>query len=222
MIIGQLIPDWLEGAGAEVSRLWPIVILLTAVVGSIWRGYHLLKKTITETVEPILALANDTNTTKFEHLEVRLVNIETQLFPNGGSSLRDKIDYISKQITMIEARSAETGVMASLLFEIDKCAMYRTDARGKVIACNRSYLDLWGVSSLIELQSFDWLGAAANAKSVEYSFTVIIEEQKEFMYNLELNDGRKLRVIGNPIIDPLGFSGFVGYIYPIHQLELEE
>jgi PAS domain S-box-containing protein len=81
--------------------------------------------------------------------EDQLTRIEAELHPNGGASLRDKLNAIADKQLDFEAH-----LNASL--NVHSVALFRTDASGGVIASNRAHQILTGFN-LAQLMGDGWI-----------------------------------------------------------------
>lgn len=213
MILAETIPNWLQNLGNEVGNLWPLVVMFIAIMGAGWRGVGLLRKTINDAVLPIKDEFYAYGEKTYAKVDNRLGEIESQIYPNGGSSLSDKLDRIGTEIGLISNSQAQVNATVQVFFEASPQAMYRSDENGITIQCNQAYLDFWGFNSISEARSNDWLENVVDRRLAEERLASIIRTPSEFKYSSRLLDGRTMQVTGQPIYNSGMFVGYVGYVF---------
>lgn len=214
-----LIPEYIQNLGSEIGNAWPIFVLIATVAGVSWRGVMLLRKTINDAVDPLTEEIHKTGIMAVEKIEAaskplnsRLQTIELQLFPNGGYSLRDKLDQVGAEVSSIKNIQSHGEALTQTFFEASPQAMYRSNEEGITIQCNQAYLDFWGFADISEAKSNDWLARVEDRALAEERLKTIIRSPGDFIYTSNLMDGRKLRVVGHPIFERGEFAGYVGYV----------
>jgi len=117
---------------------------------------------------------------------VQLDRIEAELRPNGGSSIRDVIDRI-------EAKQAGFEAYLTAQMNLQKLAILRTDAKGKLTAINRHYQKLLGVS-LQEVEGDGWINVLHpdNREKIIEKWQNAINSQIEFSEDIHYitSDGK--------------------------------
>ncbi len=73
--------------------------------------------------------------------------IYTELTPNGGGSIKDKIDKIRLDMSEIYDLSVANGLKVHLLFAESKEALFEANLKGNVIWTNQAMQEMWGLSA---------------------------------------------------------------------------
>ena len=204
--MADVIPNALEDVGTEIGKIWPIFVLVGAIIGVGWRGITLMQKTVKETMEP---------------LNLRVSGIESELRPNGGSSLRDRLDQIGFEVSSVAASQAESEAVTKVFFEASPQAMYRSDEHGITVQCNQAYLDFWGFTDISQARSNDWLSYMSDRALADERLASIVRTPAKFVYDADLLDGRRLRVVGRPIHVTGEFCGYIGYVFDLNNQRKE-
>ena len=143
-----------------------------------------------------------------------LKEIKTELVNNGGQSLKDIIVRIEEKQIAIDA-----FLRAQL--NIHNVAIVRTDASGKLFACNRAYQHMTG-ASLAEVQGDGWINVIhpEDRTRVKKLWQLAVEEQREFHEIIRFKNAEGLCFSANANvykeIDALGkLRGYLGVITPL-------
>ncbi len=110
-----------------------------------------------------------------------------ELTPNGGTSIKDKIDRMDSGLALVQqvqqAMAADT-----------ESALFRTDSEGRCVWVNRTYTRIVGMN-LAEVLGHGWQNAIAQEEReiVVAEWYKSVEENREFSmnYNFETPDGVK-------------------------------
>ena len=192
-----MIPDILENLGKEIGNAWPLVVAIAFFVMIWWRGKVLLDKMMDS---------------KVDKLEDQLGGIKYELTANGGSSLKDVLLKIDQRVHEMAVDYAEIKVGLKTFIESNSRAMYRSDSTGRTVEANQAYLDFWGFHTMSEARSNDWLSLVVDREKAEERLETIVESPSDFDYEMDLKDGRRMKVIGHPILNDGQFKGYIGYI----------
>ena len=143
---------------------------------------------------------------------IKVINFEFE--PNGGTSLRDSINRIEKEVVT-------TGSITKEFLNLDKQAVFQTDENGHCVFVNAAYQELvdrqmpellgrgWGViipPEDRELLMGEWESALDGQRVFEMSITYL------------LPDGTRVpvHVKANPLRDKNGeFLGYFGVTTPV-------
>ena len=143
-----------------------------------------------------------------------LQNIQSELTNNGGQSLKDIVLRIEEKQVAIDA-----FLRAQL--NIHNVAIVRTDASGKLFACNRAYQHITG-ASLAEVQGDGWINVIhpEDRARVKKLWELAVEEQREFheIIRFKNADGFCFSANANAYreIDSHGvLRGYLGVITPL-------
>lgn len=106
--------------------------------------------------------------------------IKDQVMPNGGNSMNDKVDKISKRV---EEQIALSEAFFTIMMNRDDEALFRADQKGEWIFCNNKTSDIFG------MYHRDMLG-----KGWEIAIGQTINERYEFVkaWNELINDNSPL------------------------------
>jgi len=120
--------------------------------------------------------------------------IYDQLFPNGGSSLADKLDRVER---MTYANSERLRTLA-----YDNTEPYfETDASGRIIWVNKIWEEITGVT-LTTATGFGWLTAIApiDRKYVSEEWAAAVSQKRDFSLEFELvKNNAKVHAIAHVI-----------------------
>ena len=139
----------------------------------------------------------------------KIDKIFDEITPNGGTSMKDKIDKIDDNLHLWQeiqlAMAADT-----------KAALFRTDSEGNCVWVNRTYTKIVG-RSFSEILGHGWQNVISqeDREKVVAEWYKSVEENREFSmdYNFETPDGEKTLVKGrgyklvNSKGDLLGYWG---------------
>lgn len=98
---------------------------------------------------------------KMKRISTALDSIETimkQVFPNGGSSMRDVVDATSKMTLDMSKVVAMSVAQNRSLFEQSATGMFEGDDEGEVVWANRAFRQLTGMR-LEQLEGSGWINA---------------------------------------------------------------
>lgn len=122
----KLITEWVEQAAAAAAAL-----------GTIWVGFKKMKKKI----KPFF-----NSTAEIELLNKKLDLICKELTPNGGSSLKDKINKIEAEIKKNTSVTESIFNRQRWIFNTNPIPVFEADKDGNFTWANNSYLTLTGFS----------------------------------------------------------------------------
>lgn len=113
-----------------------------------------------------------------------------EMIPNGGTSIKDKIDRVDKVVSLVQqiqqAMAADT-----------KAVLFRTDSDGNCVWVNRTYTRTVG-RALSEVLGHGWQNGIApeDRESVVTEWYKSVEENREYSqdFNFETPDGTKTAV----------------------------
>jgi PAS domain S-box-containing protein len=143
-------------------------------------------------------------------LKTILPKIAQELTPNGGSSLRDTIDRIDKNVKILDSRQKVMMVSTGK-------AWFEADIHGKYTYVCRNWTELTGLS-LVEARGNGWvLGVHPDDRvKVFEEWEQAVEQDREFLMNYRYVDRKghstMCEVHGYPYRDGDVTSGYVGVI----------
>jgi PAS domain-containing protein len=146
-------------------------------------------------------------------LDQRLTPILYELRPNGGSSMRDRIDGISDQLGYVASRQDRLEKSMDMFHEMSIFPTFMTDDAGVVIECNQAYLDFWGFTGIGDSHDGRWLHQIVpeHQQLAMDRIISVFEHPRSFVFDYLLVDGRKIRIMGEPYCDAKGqFAGYTG------------
>jgi PAS domain S-box-containing protein len=145
--------------------------------------------------------------------DLTLARIEAELHPNGGSSLRDKLNSIADKQFDFEAH-----LNASL--NVHEVALFRTNASGGVIASNRAHQILTGFN-LTQLAGDGWINVICpeDRHNVFEKWKEAVNAGIEFSENIcyQKPDGKKYAVhvtVYRERCSAGKIRGYVGVVIP--------
>ena len=166
-IVGDLIHHWAvisTGVGAIITT---IIVFISKVV------------------KPLIKALQ-----KYNQLCERVDHLYNEFKPNGGSSVKDKIDSMSVEITNVKEMQKAVLVDA-------KDALFKTDPVGNFTWVNRTYSRIVGHTPS-ELMGTGWQNAVAlkDRGRVVKDWNEAVSQNREFTtgYRLEASDGRLIPV----------------------------
>lgn len=141
----------------------------------------------------------------------KLVQMAAELQPNGGGSVRDKIDGIVRKL---EFQAAARRTLADVSTPI---AFYECDAAGRCTYVSQRWTEITGLSNA-EAEGFGWLGGIHrdDREAVEKEWKAAVEQKREFdlAYRMVDRHGNETRVHGQARMfrDDAGrYIGALGY-----------
>lgn len=147
-------------------------------------------------------------------LASQVQNINAELKPNGGSSLRDSINRIEQCQKEISIRQLISDQRQRAILSDMNFGVLETDAQGNCVWANRMYTRLTG-RSLDELVGKGWINTIAHDERdrVLEDWNSAIEDCREFesTYHVATPDGERIRITARTIKmrgtrgEPLGY-----------------
>ena len=149
-----------------------------------------------------------------EQLNKRLEEIQKEVRPNGGSSMRDVINRVEAMILIQDQR--QRAMVADA-----EHGIFEADASGRCTHVNRTYCRLVGRTPQ-ELLGYGWINsvAAEDRERVDREWAQAIAEEREFEseYTAVTPDGEEKRVIARSVkmSDMNGRAiGYFGTVKPV-------
>lgn len=210
ILFADIIPNAVEDFGSEIGNAWPIFLAISAIIALAWRAQKYLNKTLNEAMDD-----------KIDPIIHEICNMKYELTTNGGNSMKDMLISVDRKVHEIARNYQEMRVAIQTFIEINDRAMYRANEEGVTVQANQAYLDFWGFESLEEAASEDWMEYLVDRELAERRLGSIIENPRDFIYESDMKDGRRLRVIGHPIEVNGEFLGYVGYVLDAKEANLE-
>ncbi len=140
---------------SEYKPLLDVIIVLAAAIG----GAAVIKKTV---LNPIFAQLK-----KFREFSAKVrkglesvERVAKEVYPNGGSSLRDRIDSIDSRLTFMEARD-------NVMLDDNPTALFISDVEGQNSYVNRTYCRLLNCGK-DDLERQNWKNFIAEEKLEAY------------------------------------------------------
>lgn len=144
-----------------------------------------------ETIESVPQMRND------------VAFIVQELRPNGGSSLRDKINEINCRLSMD--------------FRMRPYPAFYCHSNGKNVEVSDAYLKLIGVHRMSDLDNLDWVQYLDAAKAPAYmkAFTKATRGHSDFQYKIGFVDCN-MRSLGTWLVKAyrLNSGMYLGQLYP--------
>jgi len=123
-----------------------ILLMTTLVTCIIW-----LRKRYKTNIKPVL-----NNIQSIPVILTKIENINKELSPNGGSSLRDKVNKISEKTFDISTSLDLISKTQSSLMYLDSTPIFKCDKDGYCIFVNQSWLTLTGLNDPIQAYGRGW------------------------------------------------------------------
>lgn len=230
----DIIPDFLEDLGTELSHIWPVLLVLGFVGGIIWRfAKHTVKTSLTQVM-------HDTVVTEIRPIQEKVKAIEEQFQNNGGSSLKDAVDKVNAKLDdnnqqVIDTRTEMLSINAkrdkkltqihedllvqnsriSALAANSNAAYYEIDENAKLTYVNDKYLELYGMTyqqamgnnwrNYIDIEDLDRVDRSAQSA---------LRNRSDWTcdFNIVRTDGTKIAVVARafPIWEGEDFAGYAG------------
>lgn len=156
--------------------------------------------------------------------------IKQEFFSDGNGSLRTAVDelvegmkqntsdhrYLSKGLETALAQVMTNGARLNSLINIEDTAFFLTDASLQTISVNQAYMDLWGFTNDRQaIRSDEWMEYVADRELAEQRLATIAHDFAHFEFEIELEDGRWVLLVGDPIVVGSEFMGYTGHITEI-------
>jgi len=169
-----------------MSREWWIIVIqnysiyIGALSATIGVGIFIFKKGIKPLLETIKT---------YNELCRKVNTIFEEMTPNGGLSVKDKVDRMDKGLSLVqqiqEAMAADT-----------KAALFRTDSSGDCVWVNRTYTKTVG-RNISEVLGHGWINGIAQDErdSVVTEWYKSVDENREFSmeFNFETPEGKQTK-----------------------------
>ena len=182
--------DALHEFAIDLGQLWPLYVAAAAVLAVVRAG----ARHVSGLIKPVAD---------------RLDGIEAEFRPNGGGSIRDLLNRL-------ESRQSLADGTVGVLWDAAPEALFESDAYGKMTDCNTAYLDLWKMSRSEALAS-EWI-TKLTPKSHDLMLRRVsdgLEKPKKVSYEMDLIDGRVLRVLARPRFVGDEFVGYSGAVLEV-------
>lgn len=152
-----------------------------------------------------------------------VASIKGELAPNGGHTLRDKVNALTATMAGIDARTRRTDALQCVLIETMSQPTFETDEQGRWRTVSRGLEQLTGYDgrelvgngwrSVIPMDERDhvlreWQHAVKDRRSIRLDFTIVSRA----------GHSELVRLIAEPMIDdavdPTGIVGWWGTVEP--------
>ncbi len=142
----------------------------------------------------------------------QLDEIQAELNTNGGSSLRDSVNRIERKVEELGDSHGVLYAGVDTLWELSPIGMWRINPMGEMESYNKAYTEAWGFKHKDDGYSDLWLNLLTDESRERAISRVenVLSHPMEFEYDMQLLDGRFLRISGTPVVvdgDLLGFAG---------------
>lgn len=143
---------------------------------------------------------------------------------SGFVEINEKLEALARvEDSLRVAARDHVSLRASVtaIFEGSREAMFRTDASGAAIQVNDAYMSLFGFTDPATARSDAWLDMVKDRPLAEARFSTIFGSPPytNFGFDMEMLDGRVLRVVGHPVVIDDDFAGYVGYVQDVRGVE---
>lgn len=199
-----MVVELLKDAGDTVAHIWPLFVLVGAMLGGLKAGWRTVRReleaVVTTQVAPVLK----------------------EVTPNGGGSLKDAVKRIEAKVDSMgvvvdEAAGMATSNNARLAAVLAnlQAAYYEMNADGAVTSVNDSYLELYDISEKEALGSTLWRRhiSPEDLELIDSSGALAMESHTEWYasFTVERN-GVRIPVVARakPIFKAGVFCGFSG------------
>lgn len=210
MILGET-PGWLSGVASDVASLWPLYLLVAAVLAAARASTKVMERAVKEAVTPV----GD-----------RMCRIEQQFQPNGGESMRDRQEHILHRLERIMSLVSHHDVALDVLWETAPQAFYIAGPSATVVRANQAYLELWGFTDPAQAYTSEWVNQLTHDAQVLAGERVAQmfgnDTHPSFTFDLERLDGRVFRVIGKPIWTDGDWQGYAGVVLDLSAVSLTD
>lgn len=130
-------------------------------------------------------------------LKEDLTSIKKQVHPNGGESVIDKINNVSKSITRIESSIASVEDTQRVVMNLQKIAFWRSNADGEWTDVSPALCNITGHSES-ELLGNNWLGTIYrdDVEKIEEAWQRAIKMRSPFdeIYRIKKSDGAIVQI----------------------------
>lgn len=109
--------------------------------------------------------------------------IQAELKPNGGSSLRDAINKIEKRVDEISENLNSLKVSHEILSEVVGKPSFRSDSKGNILYWSDSLCRLCGISKANEYMGLKWLSFVHDddRETIKEEWISTIKDQRMFL-----------------------------------------
>ena len=206
-----VLPGWLETLAQDVAALWPLYLLVGAVLAAARTTTRVFKSTVREVADPLT-----------EQMGI----LQAEFRPNGGQSMRDRQEIILEKLDEITRMVHMHETTLDVQWESAPEAFYIANTDGTPVKVNQSYLDLWGFQSAAEARTTEWLEKLTpdGRRLAEQRVAAMFygDEHPPFSFDLQLADGRVLRVLGKPIYTAGMWEGYAGIVLDLSHTTVED
>ena len=172
----------------EDAALWvSTVVGALAVITAAWRAVVVLRKQVRDS---------------FDDAQAKVVE--------SLATLEHRMESLGDDLGAVIA-------LTQVFFQSSPHAMYWTNADGVTARCNQAYLDFFGYKTMAQARTDDWLNHVRHRPAAESRLRAIVSQPQDFDFpNIDLKDGRSMRVIGHKVMLHGEFAGYVGYVFDEH------
>lgn len=199
-----------ELSAALVATL--VFFLRKSIVSFFSTSFSLIKKFMEKIY--LFGLYSHLNEIKQE-----LIRIQSELKPNGGSSLRDAVNKIDKKIDDISCKVIKMSVETDISSDLFRICRWSSDENGYFSFVNRSFKELTGVFDDSRCLGNSWISNIVfieDRNTVREEWDRSIKSKSEYHHtfricNLTTNDIIKVTSHGKPVFDDKhNLLGWVG------------
>lgn len=205
------IPSWLESVTNDVTSLWPLYMLVAAILAALRAGAKMMERVIREVVTPV---------------DERVIRIESEFTPNGGDSMRDRQEHILCRLTSIMEMLSHHDTALDVLWETAPEALYVSGKDGLAVKANQAYLNLWGFTDPAQAYTTEWVTQLTPEAQVLAGERVAQmfggDTHPPFVFDLERLDGRTFRVVGKPIRSEGEWEGYAGVVLDLSSTTMRD
>ena len=199
----------LESTGEELRKVQYTVSAAAGLASLLWPPARKLWRGLLRVFTGVF-----TGPTQRDRIEKRMTAIEAELKPNGGSSLRDKVDELFA-LLVINTRMTREGLSHDLCFQ--------TDAQGSQIWTSPAFLNLIQRGQE-DMAGVNWLDAidADDRQRVETEFAEAVRRHLPYRAKQKYRIGNTMQTLrteveAKPMIDAAG--KIIGYLGRVRTLD---
>jgi PAS domain S-box-containing protein len=198
--------EWLTRAELFLSKFhvnfWLELTAVIAAIAIFWGQLKVMVKGFCKMLWVILMKPKEivdffTNLTK----AMRTVELISKEFKNnGGSSMRDAIDFLKKDLKEIRRDMAISRQRIRTSYDVQNIGFFETDLEGKCLYVSKKWCDLSGISSK-DAMGHGWRNAISehDRQRVIEEFCHSVQDKRDFdtTYEIVNRDGKLTRVHGH-------------------------